>query len=89
LITNRPSRWRTRWPSGSAGKKPSIGVTEGLFLCAADPADDVLTEPVVVPSKPGPHTVRVLARGRNEDDYDDVVDVSDEEYQVTFWPTAE
>lgn len=42
---------------------------------------------VVAPTTPGPHRVRVLARGRAEH-YDQFVDESGEEYEVTFWPIS-
>jgi hypothetical protein len=38
------------------------------------------------PTKPGPHRVRVLARGRAEH-YDAAVEEATEEYDISIWPT--
>lgn len=45
-----------------------------------------IPETAVIPSRPGLHRVRVLARGRSGH-YDHVVRKATEEYELTIWPT--
>jgi hypothetical protein len=68
-----------------------VGAEQDLLLATelylASPTVNAVADLVVAPVSPGLHRVRVLARGRAEH-YDQFVEDSGEEYEVTFWPIA-
>ena len=79
-------------PSGVAAweavEEVSLPVSRPLFWSSADSTlrpGDLPSEPAFVPAAPGPHRVRVSARGRNLA-YDLVVAEPVEDYHLDVWP---
>lgn len=67
------------------GAEQDLRIDAALYLGA--PTVSTVGPVTVTPATPGLHRVRVLARGRAEH-YDQFVDQSGEEYEVTFWPIS-
>jgi len=66
------------------GVEDTVDVDGKLNVVCWEPTED--TYEAFTPNKPGPHRVRVLARGRAEH-YDHVVEEATEEYDISIWPT--
>lgn len=64
------------------GEEETLDITTDLTLTAPTSVTALRFE---VPTRPGPHRLRVLARGRAEH-YDHVVESPTEEYEITIWP---
>lgn len=75
-------------PSGAdAGweAQESVSIAVGEPLRLSSPTWTALHEPVITPSVPGPHRVRVSARGRTGR-VDASVETASEHYLVEAWP---
>ncbi|GAA3117366.1 hypothetical protein JOF29_006066 [Kribbella aluminosa] len=83
LLTEPPGDLDQCMEGWEIGAEDDFLLTTNLHLGA--PTVNMTDPLVVTPSSPGPHRVRVLARGRAEH-YDQFVGDSGEEYEVIFWP---
>ncbi|WP_323098125.1 hypothetical protein [Intrasporangium sp. YIM S08009] len=63
----------------------SVPITVPLFWSSPDPGLDLPRDPAFIPKLPGPHRVRVSARGRNRA-FDLAIDEPVEDYLVQLWP---
>lgn len=57
-----------------------------LFGFSLDPQDEYIHHNVFVPRRPGKHRVRVLTKGRVEEEFDGVADEPAEEFLIQLWP---
>jgi len=67
------------------GAEATLQIAEPLYLSSLT-IENGIFDPVIVPSRPGNHRIRVLARGRYSQKHDSGKNVAYEEYQVTAWP---
>ncbi len=68
-----------------AVEEVSLPVLEPLFWSSPDPGPDLPRDAAFTPSTPGPHRIRVSARGRNMA-FDLAVVKPVEDYHLDVWP---
>lgn len=68
-----------------AREEVSLPINRPLFWSSPDPGPDLPRDPAFIPQAPGPHRVRVSARGRNRA-FDAAILEPVEDYLVQVWP---
>lgn len=71
--------------SWEAVEEVSLPITTPLFWSSPDPGFDLPRDPAFTPDTPGPHRVRVSARGRNRA-FDEAITEPVEDYLIQVWP---
>ena len=73
------------WQAGEEDEM-DVQLPLSLFGFAMEIQDEYLHHNVFVPRRPGKHRVRVLTKGRVEEEYDGVADEPVEQFRIELWP---